>query len=65
MKILQQSIAERSSPKKQKSKVSPQKQVAVNLFNDTPAIVYKKEESKKIERPEQRKVSWFDAKWFR
>ena len=62
MKILQQSIAERNSPKK-KLKASPQKQVPCNLFNDAPAIVFKEEEAKKIDRPEIRKVSWFDVDW--
>lgn len=48
MKILQQSIAERNSPKK-KLKASPQKKVPCNLFNDAPAILFKEEETKKIE----------------
>lgn len=58
MKILQQSIAERSSPKKQQKLKTPQKPVPANLFNDVPTIVYQAEEAKKIEqRPELRKVS--------
>jgi len=57
MKILQQSMAERNSPRKQRS---PQKPAPANIFDEVPKVVVNPaEEQKKLEAPKVEKMVSF------